>query len=141
MCSWLSSLPQQQEASFLICGNFGQTASVLLPVSPTLVSACTFLSVHTFMHVPLILKIWGQELKWLLKSILCFNFYSFCSTKYWKGQVLMNTCLHLVDPSLLCINDFWPLSFSETNGDLDVTKCTDHFAFGTLPCWVSTHCV
>lgn len=36
---------------------------------------------------------------------------------------------------------FWPLSFSETNWDLDATKCTDHFTSGTLSCWVSIHCV
>ena len=45
-CFRSAPLPQQQEATFLIGGNFGQSASVLLSVSPALVSACSYLSSH-----------------------------------------------------------------------------------------------
>lgn len=80
-CFWSASLPQQQEVTFLIRGNFGQSASVLLPVSPALVSACSYLSSYACVHVPLILKLQGQELSWLLNSLFYFFFlFSFSSS-------------------------------------------------------------
>lgn len=99
-CFRSAPLPQQQEATFLIGGNFGQSASVLLPVSPALVSACSYLSSHMCVCVPLILKLQGQELSWLLNSLFSLFFLFLFPSQHWKGQVFMELCLPLVDSPL-----------------------------------------